>query len=151
MQTAAAEGAEAAEDFLRPQPLVVPVELVHRDVTATVLRAFYTVYSELGFGFLEAVYSNALALLLTEAGLIVRREVPFEIQFRGQSVGNYRADLIVDSRVIVETKTNRQIVLHHTRQLLNYLRASRLEVGLLLNFGDRAEFKRVVNTRSPPR
>jgi GxxExxY protein len=151
MHTADAEGAEDAEDSLRPQPLVVPAELVHRDVTATVLRAFYTVYCELGFGFLEAVYSNALALLLTEAGLIVRREVPFEIQFRGQCVGNYRADLIVESRVIVEIKTNRQIVLHHTRQLLNYLRASKLEVGLLLNFGDRAEFKRVVNTRNPPR
>jgi GxxExxY protein len=151
MQTADADDADDAEVSLRRQPLVVPSGLVHRDVTATVLRAFYSVYSELGFGFLEAVYTNALVILLRQAGLHISREVPLDVRFQGHVVGIYRADLIVESRVIVEIKSNRQIVLHHTRQLLNYLKASKLEVGLLLNFGDRAEFKRVVNTRNPPR
>ena len=115
------------------------------------MGAFYSVYSELGSGFLEAVYANALTVLLLRAGLRVEREVPFEIVFHGQSIGRYRADMVVESLVVVEIKAGRCIIKQHTAQLLNYLRASRLKVGLLLNFGTTAEFRRVVCTRNTPR
>jgi GxxExxY protein len=125
--------------------------LLYRETSGAILGAFYAVHSELGSGFLEAVYANALTVLLQEAGLTVDRQVSFEIVFHGQFVGRYRADLVVEARVIVEIKAGRCIIPQHTAQLLNYLRASRLQVGLLLNFGEKAEFKRIVNTRHPPR
>lgn len=115
------------------------------------MGAFYSVHSELRFGFLEAVYSNALTVLLRQAGLRVERQVPFEIVFHSQSIGYYRADLMVQSQIIVEIKAGRSIIPQHTAQLLNYLRASRQQVGLLLNFGETPEFKRVVWTRNSPR
>ena len=125
--------------------------LLYSDTTRAIVGAFYSVYSELGSGFLEAVYANALTVLLLRAGLRVDREVPFEIVFHGQSIGRYRADMVVESLVVVEIKAGRWIIKQHTAQLLNYLRASRLKVGLLLNFGETAEFRRVVCTRNPPR
>jgi GxxExxY protein len=149
--TADAEKAEDAELRGELQRTAVGGTLLHGETTATILGAFYAVHSELGFGFLEAVYANALVVLLKHAGLRVERQIPFEIQFHGHNVGHYRADLVVESRVIVEVKAGRCIIPQHTAQVLNYLRASRLRVGLLLNFGEKAEFKRVVWTRSPPR
>jgi GxxExxY protein len=125
-------------------------ELVHRETTGVILGAFYAVHAELGSGFLEAVYGNALSIVLAGTGLRVERQVAFDILFHGQSIGFYRADLIVDSRIVVEIKAGRAIVSFHSAQLLNYLRASRLEVGLLLNFGQRPEFKRVVRTANTP-
>ena len=124
--------------------------LLHGDVSKAILGAFYAVHSELGSGFLEAVYANALTVLLQRAGLSVTRQVPFEIFFHGMGIGNYRADMVVESRIIVEVKAGRAIIAQHKAQLLNYLRASRLEVGLLLNFGASAEFRRVVFSRSAP-
>lgn len=96
------------------------------------------------------MYANALTVLLGTAGLQVGREVPFEIVFHGRTVGCYRADLVVESKVVVEVKAGRAIDPFHTAQLLNYLRASRLEVGLLLNFGPSARFKRVVSSARSP-
>src|SRR5258706_1802366 len=125
--------------------------LLHRDISGAILGGFYAVHSELGFGFLEAVYANALTVLLRQAGLRVDRQAPFEIVFHGQSVGYYRADLIVQSCIIVEIKTGRSIIPQHTHQLLNYLRASRLQLGLILSFGEKAEFRRVVCTGNAPR
>ena len=127
------------------------VELLHGRVTDAVLGAFYAIHTELGHGFFEGVCKNALAVMLCATGLKVEREVPFEIWFHGHSIGQYRADLIVAEKVIVEVKAGRTIAVAHTRQVLNYLRASGLEVGLLLNFGQLPEFKRVVSTRSTPR
>jgi len=92
------------------------------------------------------VYANALTVLLGVAGLRVEREVPFDIVFHGHTVGRYRADLIVESKVVVEVKAGRAVDPTHAAQLLNYLRASRLEVGLLLNFGPSAQFRRIVST-----
>ena len=97
------------------------------------------------------MYVNALVVLLTRAGIKVDRQVPFDIVFHGRSVGAYSADLIVGSRIIVEVKAGRSIIPQHLAQLFNYLRASRLQVGLLLNFGERADFRRVVCTGSSPR
>lgn len=125
--------------------------LLHGEITGPILGAFYAVHSQLGFGLLESVYSNALIVLLSDAGLDVAQEVPFEITFHGHSIGVYRADLVVESKVIVEVKAGRSIVPAHNAQLLNYLRASNLEVGLLLNFGEAASFKRVVLSRNTPR
>jgi GxxExxY protein len=144
VRTENAEEAERAE--LRGE-----TQLLHGDLSHAIIGAFYSVYSELGFGFLEAVYANALTILLKRAGLAVERQVAFEIRFHGQSVGLYKADLVVESRIVVEIKASRCLIPQHASQLLNYLKASKLQVGVLLNFGERAEFKRVVCTGSSPR
>jgi GxxExxY protein len=125
--------------------------LLHGRLTQVILGAFYAVHTELGYGFLEAVYSNALVVLLRGAGLKVEREVSFEIVFHNHLIGTYRADLIVESKVIIEVKNTRTILPLYKSQLLNYLRASGLQVGLVLSFGESAEFTRVVNSRSAPR
>jgi GxxExxY protein len=125
--------------------------LLYGDTTRVILGAFLAVHCELGAGFLEAVYANALTVLLHHGGLKVERQVPFEIVFHGQRIGRYRADLVVESIIVVEIKAFHSIVSQHSIQLLNYLKASGLQVGLLLNFGAKAEFKRVVCTRNPPR
>jgi GxxExxY protein len=125
--------------------------LLHGRLTDAILGAFYAVHTELGFGFLEAVYSNALVVLLTAAGLTVDREVSFDIVFHNNKIGTYRADLVIQKRIIVEVKATRTILPVYQAQLLNYLRASGLQVGLVLNFGESAESTRVVNSRSTPR
>ncbi len=124
--------------------------LIHSEITRPILGAFYSVYSEVGYGFLEAVYANCLSLVLEEAGLTVGHQVPYRIMFRGCCVGTYRADLVVESRVVVEVKAGASIIPHHLLQLRNYLSAANLEVGLLLNFGPKPEFRRVVWTRNHP-
>ena len=144
--TAATEGAEIQPE-LRRGSRPGGGSLLHGKLTGTILGAFYSVHTELGFGFLESVYRNALAILLHKAGLNVEREAPFEIFFHSHRVGIYRADLVVESKVIVEVKSAREIIRAHTAQLLNYLKASGLEVGLILNFGETATFKRVISTR----
>ncbi len=141
--TAASELAEKAE--LHGEK--AKGKLLYQESTRIILGAFNAVHSELGYGFLESVYSNAISVLLNGAGLRVEREVPYEIRFHGQHVGTYRADLVVQSRIVVEVKSSNAIAQPHVAQLLNYLRASRLTVGLLLNFGAQGEFKRVIWTR----
>ena len=150
MRKEAAERAEGAESRGRTSGRGSD-RLIHGGITGPILGAFYAVHSQLGFGFLETVYSNALIVLLRAAGLDVAQEVPFEIIFHGHSIGSYRADLVVESKVVVEIKAGRAIVPAHGAQLLNYLRASNLEVGLLLNFGETASFRRVVLSRNAPR
>ena len=116
------------------------------ELTKLIIGAMFEVYNILGSGFLESVYANALAVELRLRGLRVERNVMFEIFYRGIPVGRYVADLIVESQVVVETKVARAIEAPHRAQLLNYLRATGLEVGLVLNFGPSAQFKRVVST-----
>ena len=142
-ETADAESAEGRGE--KPQR----VDLLHRETSGAILGAFFAVHSELGSGFLEAVYANALTVLLEGAGLKVERQVPFDIVFHGEYIGFYRADLVVQSLVVVEVKAAKAIHPVHTAQLLNYLKASRLPLGLLLNFGETAQFKRVIRSRSP--
>jgi GxxExxY protein len=134
-----ADDAETTADLRGALPAKAGNRLVYRHITGAVLGAFYSIHSELGSGFLEAVYESALVVLLKSAGLRVEQQVTYEILFRGQSIGTYRADLVVGSQVIVEIKAARCIIQQHTAQLLNYLKASQLPVGLLLNFGERAE------------
>ncbi len=104
---------------------------------------FYEVYNELGFGFLESVYREAMRIALGQAGLDVKAEVPVPVNFRGNLVGVFRADLIVNGGVIVELKTADSISKAHEAQVLHYLRASLMEVGLVMNFGPDARFRRV--------
>jgi GxxExxY protein len=119
-------------------------ELIHGDLTDKIIKSFYHVYNTLGYGFLEKVYENALALTLRKQGLTVHHQQPITVRFEGAVVGEYFADLIVDGKVIIELKAADVIAKQHEAQLLNYLRASDIEVGVLLNFGPEAKFKRKV-------
>ena len=119
-------------------------EMLHKDVTKRVLGEFFQVHYELGVGYLESIYSAAMACALIGAGLNVDREVPIAVHFRGTRIGSFRADLIVESCVLVEVKCGAQLHPHAEAQLLNYLRSTELEVGLLLHFGEKPSFKRLV-------
>jgi GxxExxY protein len=118
--------------------------LKHASITEQIIGIFFDVYNELGSGFLESVYVEALAHALLQAGLLVGREMPLVVVFRGKVVGSFRADLLVNRLVIVEVKACSKVQPLHEAQLLNYLRAIDVEVGLLLNFGPRAQFRRLV-------
>jgi GxxExxY protein len=118
--------------------------LKHGEITDRIIGCFYEVYNELGHGFLESVYREALTVALEAAGLRVQREAPIPVWFKGHTVGEYRADLLVDGLVIVEIKVARALEPSHEAQLIHYLKATRVEVGLLLNFGPRPYVKRVV-------
>jgi GxxExxY protein len=118
-------------------------DLQHRELTEKIIGLFYDVYNELGFGFLESVYEEAMGIALTDAGLKIQRQYPVPVWFRGRQIGDFKADLLVEEKIILELKAARSMDLAYEKQLLNYLRGTRLEVGLLLNFGPRAEFRRL--------
>jgi GxxExxY protein len=118
--------------------------LKHQDLTGRIIRVFLDVYNELGAGFLESVYIEALTSAFGQAGLSFEREMPLAVRFRGNVIGHFRADLVVGGRVLVETKACPSIHPKHSAQVLNYLRATVLEVGLLLNFGPSPSIKRFV-------
>jgi GxxExxY protein len=119
--------------------------LKHADVTDKILHAFFKkVYPKLGYGFLERVYENALALELRRVGLQVEQQARIEVYYDGVVLGEYFADLLVDGAVIVELKAIQRLGPEEEAQLLNYLRATPYEVGLLLNFGPRPDFRRKV-------
>lgn len=122
-------------------------ELLHGDITGEIISAFYAVYNELGYGFLESVYVRALAIELFQRRMNVARDVPVTVYYKGVTVGTYRADLVVSEAVVVDVKAGEQPAEHDRPQLLNYLRASGKEVGLLLHFGPRAILRRVIHTR----
>lgn len=119
-------------------------ELKHSDVTGAVIKAFYKVYNSLGYGFLEKVYENAMMIELRDAGMAIDQQRPIAVTYRDQLVGEYFADLVVNDCVILELKTAENISRAHEAQLINYLRATNYEVGLLLNFGQSAEYRRRV-------
>ncbi len=116
----------------------------HSDLTKKIIGIFYDVYNELGYGFSEKVYENAIAIRLRKLGLIVKQQVPITVYFDGQVVGAYVADLWVNDVVLLELKAVRKLTPAHEAQLLNYLKATDIEVGLVLNFGPKAEFIRKV-------
>ncbi len=119
------------------------VELKHKDVTEKILHAFYKiVYPQLGYGFLEKVYGNAMVIALASLGMKAVPQVEINVYFQNQVVGQYFADLVVNNLVIVELKAVTHLVSVHEAQLLNYLRATPYEVGLILNFGPKPDFKR---------
>ena len=121
-------------------PPVYPLQ----DLTKQIIGACYSVYNELGHGLAEAVYERALAIALGERQLGVKCQAPLDVWYHGQRVGQYRADVIVEGAVILELKARPTLETAHEAQLLNLLRASRIEVGLLLNFGPEPEIKRLI-------
>lgn len=119
-------------------------QLKHAELTETIIGVFHEVYNELGFGFLESVYRRSLHMALREKGLSVEAEVPVPVFSRGVNVGDFRADLVVNSCILLELKTAEAIIVAHEAQLLNYLRATSLEIGLILNFGPKAQVRRLL-------
>lgn len=118
--------------------------LAASEVSGRVIGAFYNVYDELRAGFLELVYANAMAIALRHGGVPFEREPPVPVFFRNEPVGIFRPDFVVAGKLIVELKAASAIDEIHQAQLLNYLRASGIEVGLILNFGPTAAFKRMI-------
>jgi len=123
----------------------------HEELTEKIIKSFYKVYNTLGYGFLEKVYENALYIELTEMGFDVQKQKKLLVYYYGNIVGDYCADLIVDELIVIELKANECIVEANENQLINYLKATTLEVGLLLNFGKRPEVKRKIfdNNKKP--
>ena len=122
------------------------MDYLYTDDTKKILKVFYDVYNELGYGFLEKVYKNALYAELVQQGFNCRKEYPISVYYKGICVGEYYADIIIDERIILELKAVKNILPEHLAQLTNYLRATNAEVGLLLNFGPLPEQKRIVFT-----
>jgi len=116
----------------------------HSDLTQQIIAAFYQVFNTLGYGFLEKVYENALAYELEKRGFTVATQVPINVYYDGVIVGEYFADLLVNDQVIVELKSAATIAPQHEAQLINYLKATNMEVGLVLNFGPKPQVKRKV-------
>ena len=107
----------------------------HSDLTKQIIGIFYDVYNILGYGFLEKVYENSLAIRLQKAGFTVAQQQPIKVYFDGQVVGEYFADLVVNDLIIIEVKAVHKLAQEHEAQPINYLKATRYEFGLLLNFG----------------
>jgi len=118
--------------------------LIHSEITSRIIKSFYQVYNTLGYGFLEKVYENALILELREKGLKVEQQKQINVYYHGNLVGEYFADLIVENCVIIELKAKESISEANITQLINYLKATEIEVGLLLNFGQKPDYKRKV-------
>ena len=119
----------------------------HKGLTAKIIDCAYKVHRELGFGFLESVYQNALMIELLKAGLQAEREKKVLVTYEGQVIGDFIADIVVEEKVILELKSVKQIHPVHETQLVNYLKATRMEVGLVINFGEQVEIKRKVLDR----
>ena len=120
------------------------MELLHKDLSEKIIKCYFKVYNTLGYGFLEKVYENALAIELRKMGLNVRCQQPIRVYYETELVGEYFADIIVNDLIILELKANSAIQEQHEYQLLNYLKATNIELGFLFNFGTEAEYIRKV-------
>ena len=126
-------------------------ELLHKELSNKIIKCFYTVYNTLGFGFLEKVYENALMIELSKNGLKAEKQKPIKVYYENQTVGEYFTDIIVEDSIILELKAAEFVVEEHELQLINYLKATEIEIGLLLNFGKSPEFKRKIFTNDRKR
>jgi GxxExxY protein len=120
------------------------MELKLKGTTEIIIKAFYEVYNELGFGFLEKVYQKALLMELQHLGLSCESQKKIKVFYKGVEIGEYFPDIIVDDSVVLELKAMESIAPEHEYQLINYLKSTEIEIGLLLNFGKRPEFRRKV-------
>lgn len=118
--------------------------LLHKDLTDIIIKSFYNVYNKLGYGFLEKVYENAMIIELSESGLSCEKQKHIDVFYKNKNVGQYFADILVNDLIILELKAMESICLEHEAQLINYLKATKCEVGLLLNFGKIPQFKRKI-------
>ena len=121
-------------------------DLLHKKITDDILKVYYDIYNQLGYGFLERVYQNAMYFELKEKGYQVEAQTPIKVYLKGQLIGEYYSDLLIENKVIIELKACEVLMNVHVAQLMNYLKATEIEVGLLLNFGEEAEFKRIIYT-----
>ena len=119
-------------------------EFLHKEITSKIIQSFYKVYNILGYGFLEKVYENAMRIEISKSGLHVEQQKNIKLFYESGQVGVYYADLLVENLIIVELKAAETICDEHETQLLNYLKATDIEVGLLINFGKKAEIKRKI-------
>ena len=127
------------------------MEYLHKDLTDKIIKVFYTVYNELGYGFLEKVYENAMIIELKSNGLYCEKQKPIKVHYHGQEVGDYFADIIVNDLIILELKTVETLLQEHENQLINYLKATDKEIGLLLNFSKKPEIRRKIFTNDNKR
>lgn len=132
-----------SSEFIR-----VRYNMKHQALTEEIIKVFYRVYNALGYGFLEKVYENAMMIELKKEGLHAAQQSPIDVLYSEQIVGQYFADIIVDGKVIVEIKAKKQLGAEDEAQLLNYLKATDKEVGLLMNFGPKSELSRKVFNNS---
>ena len=121
----------------------------HKELTEKIINIFYRVYNKLGYGFLEKIYENAMMIEFKREGILSVSQSPINVFYEGEVIGEYYADILVDNKAIVEVKAAKRLVEENEAQLLNYLKATDIEVGLLLNFGPKPEVKRKAfdNTR----
>ena len=120
----------------------IQTKLMHVELTEKIIGCFYDVFNELGYGFLESVYHEAMLIALRSVGLSVESKVKIPVHFRGKQVGYFEADCVVERKVVLEFKAADSIATPHESQLLNYLKATAIEIGLLMNFGPKPVFKR---------
>ncbi len=124
-------------------------KLLHEKLTRSIIRCAFDVINELGSGFLESVYEKAMMIALSDAGLSAESQKPIKVIFRGKPVGDYYADLLVEEKVVVELKVVKALVPEHSAQTINYLNATGIQVGLLINFGrPTLEFKRFTRSNT---
>jgi len=128
---------------------VQPPAILEMDLSYLIVQAFYEVYNELGFGFLEALYVRAMEIAMKRRGLVVEREHQILVFFQGQQIGLHRLDLLVERRIVLEIKSTERLAEGSKRQLRNYLTAMNQELGILLHFGPKPEFHRVLGPRRP--
>jgi len=127
------------------QKMEINSKLLYSELTDIIIGVYYDVYNELGHGFLESVYGNCMSLALESAGLSVMREFPIPVYFRGADVGKFKADLVVNKCILIELKAIQNLDKSHEAQIMNYLRATEIEVGLLFNFGSlKPQFRRII-------
>lgn len=124
------------------------MNLLHKNITDIILKSYYKVYNNLGYGFLEKVYENALLYELRNQGLNCEKQKPIKVYYEQIQVGEYYADIFVNECIILELKAGESIAEEHEFQLINYLKSTEIEIGLLLNFGKNPEFKRKIFTNN---
>ena len=126
-------------------------KLKHGEITKVIIGCAFEVINELGSGFLESVYERALLIALREKGLTAKAQHPIKVMFRGECVGDFFADILVDNKIIIELKAVKTIIPGHQAQIINYLNATEIEVGLLINFGcSKLEYKRFTRNKIKP-
>jgi GxxExxY protein len=120
--------------------------MLYEETTGEIIRIFYHTYNQLGYGFLEKIYENALSIELMAHGFIVTRQQPITVYYKGENVGDYFADMVINDKILVELKATEDIIPAYRNQTLNYLKATQIEVGLLLSFGEKPKFERFIFT-----
>lgn len=118
--------------------------MLHKEITDRIINAYYKVYNTLGYGFLEKIYENSMVIALRKSGLKVEQQKNIKVYYEAEEVGDYYADLLVEEQVIIELKAAKALSDEHEAQLVNYLKATIVEVGLLINFGKEPKFKRKI-------